>query len=69
MTETGRFQNQITLGIGLENKSSVSGLDFKFSSTSRNSIKDALSYKLYFTLVPEANLTSTNSRIFNTRTY
>ena len=67
--ETGRFQNQITLGTGLENKSSVSGLDFKFSSHLEIPLSDALELQALFSLAPEANLTSTNSRIFNTRTY
>ena len=69
MTETGRFQDQLTLGTVLENKSSVSGLDFKFSSQLEIPIKDNFQLQAMFYFVPKANLTSTNSRFLNTRTY
>ncbi|MGA0374046.1 MAG: hypothetical protein ACO3MA_05175 [Flavobacteriaceae bacterium] len=67
--ETGRFQDELTLGTTLENKSSVSGLDFKFSSHLEIPLRDALQLQALFSLAPEANLTSTNSRIFNTRSF
>ena len=69
MTETGRFQDQLTLGTVLENKSSVSGLDFKFSSQLEIPIKDNFQLQAMFYFVPKANLISTNSRFLNTRTY
>ena len=69
MTETGRFKDQLTLGTVLENKSSVSGLDFKFSSQLEIPIKDNLQLQAMFYFVPRANLISTNSRFLNTRTY
>ena len=69
MMETGRFQDQITLGTVLENKSSVSGLDFKFSSQLEIPIKDNFQLQAMFYFVPKANLISTNSRFLNTRTY
>ena len=69
MTETGRFKDQLTLGTVLENKSSVSGLDFKFSSQLEIPIKDNFQLQAMFYFVPKANLISTNSRFLNTRTY
>ena len=69
MTETGRFKDQLTLGTVLENKSSVSGLDFKFSSQLEIPIKDNFQLQAMFYFVPRANLISTNSRFLNTRTY
>ncbi len=67
--ETGRFQDQVSLGTVLENKSSVSGLDFKLSSHLEIPLWDALELQALLSYAPEANLTSTNSRIFNTRSY
>ena len=69
INETGRFQDEVTLGTVLENKSSVSGLDFKFSSQLEIPIKDYLELQAMFSYAPQVNLTSTNSRFFNTRSY
>ena len=51
----------------MENRSSVSGLDFKLSSHLEIPIMDALELQAMLSYAPEANLTSTNSRFFNTR--
>ena len=65
--ETGRFLDQVALGTVMENRSSVSGLDFKLSSHLEIPIMDALELQAMLSYAPEANLTSTNSRFFNTR--
>ena len=67
--ETGRFQDQVSLGTVLENKSSISGLDFKISTHLEIPLWDALELQALISYSPQANLTSTNSRIFNTRSY
>lgn len=67
--ETGRFQDQITLGTVLENRSSVSGLDLKLSSQLEIPINEDLELQAMFSYAPEANLISTNSRFFNTRSF
>jgi hypothetical protein len=67
--ETGRFQNEVTLGTVLENRSSVSGLDLKLSSHLEIPVKDDIELQAMFSYSPEANLTSTNSRFFNTRPF
>jgi hypothetical protein len=65
--ETGRFQDQVTLGTVLENISSISGLDFKLSTHFEIPINDALELQAMLSYTPEANLISTNSRFYNTR--
>ena len=65
--ETGRFQDQVTLGTVLENISSISGLDLKLSTHFEIPIKDALELQAMLSYTPEANLISTNSRFYNTR--
>ena len=67
--ETGRFQDQVTLGTVLENTSSISGLDLKFSTQLEIPIKDALELQAMLSYTPEANLISTNSRFYNTRSF
>jgi hypothetical protein len=67
--ETGRFQDQVTLGTVLENKSSISGIDFKLASQLEIPIKDDLELQAMFSYSPQANLTSTNSRFFSTRSF
>ena len=67
--ETGRFQNEVTLGTVLENRSSVSGLDLKLSSHLEIPVNENLELQAMLSYSPEANLTSTNSRFFNTRPY
>ena len=67
--ETGIFQDQITLGTVLENTSSISGLDLKFSTQLEIPIKDALELQAMLSYTPEANLISTNSRFYNTRSF
>ena len=67
--ETGRFQDQVTLGTVLENISSISGLDLKLSTQFEIPIKDALELQAMLSYTPEANLISTNSRFYNTRSF
>ena len=67
--ETGRFQDQVTLGTVLENTSSISGLDLKLSTQLEIPIKDALELQAMLSYTPEANLISTNSRFYNTRSF
>ncbi|MGB0395824.1 MAG: hypothetical protein ACPGC6_03550 [Flavobacteriaceae bacterium] len=67
--ETGRFLDQVALGTVMENRSSVSGLDLKLSSHLEIPIMDALELQAMLSYAPEANLTSTNSRFFNTRSF
>ena len=67
--ETGRFQDQVTLGTVLENISSISGLDLKLSTQLEIPIKDALELQAMLSYTPEANLISTNSRFYNTRSF
>ena len=67
--ETGRFQDQVTLGTVLENTSSISGLDLKFSTQLEIPIKDALELQAMLSYTPKANLISTNSRFYNTRSF
>ena len=67
--ETGRFQDQVTLGTVLENTSSISGLDLKLSTQFEIPIKDALELQAMLSYTPEANLISTNSRFYNTRSF
>ena len=67
--ETGIFQDQITLGTVLENISSISGLDLKLSTQLEIPIKDALELQAMLSYTPEANLISTNSRFYNTRSF
>ncbi|MEC8402514.1 MAG: hypothetical protein VXZ22_01915 [Bacteroidota bacterium] len=67
--ETGIFQDQVTLGTVLENISSISGLDLKLSTQLEIPIKDALELQAMLSYTPEANLISTNSRFYNTRSF
>ena len=67
--ETGRFQDQVTLGTVLENISSISGLDLKLSTQLEIPIKGALELQAMLSYTPEANLISTNSRFYNTRSF
>mgnify|MGYP001166907054 FL=1 len=67
--ETGIFQDQITLGTVVENISSISGLDLKLSTQFEIPIKDALELQAMLSYTPEANLISTNSRFYNTRSF
>ena len=67
--ETGIFQDQVTLGTVLENISSISGLDLKLSTQFEIPIKDALELQAMLSYTPEANLISTNSRFYNTRSF
>tara|TARA_B100001175_G_C19514512_1_gene646338 strand:- start:8066 stop:9328 length:1263 start_codon:yes stop_codon:yes gene_type:complete len=67
--ETARFQDQVTLGTVLENKSSVSGLDLKISSHMEIPVLEDLELQVMLSYAPQVNLTSTNSRFFNTRPY
>ena len=67
--ETGRFQDQVTLGTVLENISSISGLDLKLSTHIEIPIMDALELQAMLSYTPEANLISTNSRFYNTRSF
>ena len=67
--ETGRFQDQVTLGTVLENTSSISGLDLKLSTQLEIPINDALELQAMLSYTPEANLISTNSRFYNTRSF
>ena len=67
--ETGRFQDQVTLGTVLENTSSISGLDLKLSTQLEIPIKGALELQAMLSYTPEANLISTNSRFYNTRSF
>ena len=67
--ETGRFQDQVTLGTVLENISSISGLDLKLSTQFEIPIKDALELQAMLSYTPEATLISTNSRFYNTRSF
>jgi len=67
--ETGRFLDQVALGTVMENRSSVSGLDLKLSSHLEIPIMDALELQAMLSYAPEANLTSTNSRFFNTSSF
>ena len=65
--ETGRYQNQISLGTVLENKSSISGIDLKFATHLEIPIKETLEMQAMISYAPQANLTSTNSRLYSTR--
>ena len=67
--ETGRFQDQVTLGTVMENISSISGLDLKLSSHFEIPIKDALELQAMLSYSPEVTLISTNSRFYNTRSF
>ena len=67
--ETGIFQDQVTLGTVLENISSISGLDLKLSTQLEIPIKDALELQAMLSYTPKANLISTNSRFYNTRSF
>ena len=67
--ETGRFQDQVTLGTVLQNISSISGLDLKLSTHIEIPIMDALELQAMLSYTPEANLISTNSRFYNTRSF
>ena len=67
--ETGRFQDQVTLGTVVENKSSVSGLDLKFSSQFEIPVFETMELHAMFSYQPQANLTSTNKRLYITRSY
>ena len=65
--ETGRYQDDISLGTILENKSSISGVDFKFSTHLEIPVFETMELQALFSYAPQANLTSTNSQIFMTR--
>ena len=67
--ETGIFQDQVTLGTVMENISSISGLDLKLSTQLEIPIKDALELQAMLSYTPKANLISTNSRFYNTRSF
>lgn len=65
--ETGRYQNEISLGTVLENKSSISGYDLKFSTHFEIPVLETMELQAMLSYTPQANLTSTNSRVFLTR--
>ena len=65
--ETGRYQNEISLGTVVENKSSISGYDLKFSTHFEIPVLETMELQAMMSYTPQANLTSTNSRIFQTR--
>tara|TARA_A100001011_G_scaffold41540_1_gene39152 strand:- start:27767 stop:29029 length:1263 start_codon:yes stop_codon:yes gene_type:complete len=67
--ETGRFKDQVTLGTVVENKSSVSGLDLKFSSQFEILVFKIMELHAMVSYQLQANLTSTNSRFYITRPY
>ncbi len=65
--QTGRYQDDISLGIVVENKSSISGYDLKFSTHLQIPICDTMELQAMLSYAPQANLTSTNSRLYMTR--
>jgi len=67
--ETGTYQNEIVLGTILENQSSISGYDLKFSAHFELPLSEVLEFQALFSFAPQANLTSTNSRNFLTRSF
>lgn len=67
--ETGRYEDGISLGTVLENKSSISGVDFKFSTHLEISVFESMELQALLSYSPLANLTSTNSQLFMTRDF
>ncbi len=67
--ETGRYQDQITLGTVLQNNSSLSGYDLKFSTHLELPISKTMEFQALFSYAPQANLTSTNSRLVISRPF
>jgi len=65
--ETGRYQNQVSLGTVLENKSSISGVDLKFAAHLEIPIRETMKMQAMISYAPQANLTSTNSRRYSTQ--
>jgi hypothetical protein len=67
--DTGRFIDEVTLGTVVQNESSISGIDFKFSSNFEIPLSAALRLHAMYSFAPGSSLTATNSRFILTRTY
>lgn len=67
--ETGRFQDEVTLGTVVENKSSISGYDLKFSGHFEIPLSDKLELQALVSYAPQANLTATNTKVYLTRSF
>jgi hypothetical protein len=67
--ETGRYEDGISLGTVLENKSSISGIDLKLSTHLEISVFETMELQALLSYAPQANLTSTNYQLFMTRDF